>query len=258
MILDKIIAEKSREVAELKQAGKQRSLKARLAEPGLSLIAEIKKASPSKGLIQKDFQPKSQAIAYQKAGASAISVLTDKKFFQGSNQVLIDVREVTELPVLRKEFIIDPIQIYQSFFIGADVILLIAAVLDQDQLNQFLAIASELNLEAIVEVHNLEELERVLNTSAKIIGINNRNLKTFNVDLKTTEKLVNHLKSSGRRNDYYLIAESGIKTKADIDYLKELAVDGVLIGETLMKAADPEAKIDQLGLKKGVLDETAN
>ncbi len=249
MILDEIITEKKKEVAELK--GSQKSLKARLAQPGISLIAEIKKASPSKGIIQENFQPKSQAISYENAGVSAISVLTDKKFFQGSNQVLEEVRQVTDLPILRKEFIIDPIQIYQSFFIGADVILLIVAVLDPEQLRQFLAIASELNLEAIVEVHNQKELETALKTEAEIIGINNRDLTTFEVDLKTTEKMVNLLKSGYSRDDYYLIAESGIKTKADIDYLKEIGVDGVLIGETLMRADSPENMIAELGLKRG-------
>lgn len=249
MILDKIITEKNKEVEELK--GSRKSLKAGLSQPGISLIAEIKKASPSKGIIQENFRPKSQAMTYQKAGVSAISVLTDQKFFQGSNQVLAEVRQVTDLPILRKEFIIDPIQIYQSFFIGADVILLIVAVLDSQKLNEFLSIASQLNLEAIVEVHNQEELETALKTEAEIIGINNRDLTTFDVDLKTTEKLIGYLKSTGQRDDYHIIAESGIKTKADIDYLKELNVDGVLVGETLMRADNPAAKIAELGLKRG-------
>ncbi|MFN2363193.1 MAG: indole-3-glycerol phosphate synthase TrpC [Halarsenatibacteraceae bacterium] len=256
MILDKIIAEKKKEVAELTESRK--SLKARLSQSGISLIAEIKKASPSKGIIQENFQPKSQAITYQKAGASAISVLTDQKFFQGSNQILQEVRQVTDLPILRKEFIIDPIQIYQSFFIGADVILLIVAVLDLEQLQQYLALASELNLEAIVEVHNQKELEKALKAEAEIIGINNRDLTTFDVDLKTTETIVNILESRNQRNDYYLIAESGIKTKADIDYLKEIGVDGVLIGETLMRADSPENMIADLGLKRGGSHAPAN
>jgi len=246
MILDKIVEHKKEEVKELKT--KRRSLKESLAADKISLLAEIKKASPSKGLIQPNFNPTAQLKAYEQAGAAGISVLTDQKFFQGSNQILQQMRELTELPILRKEFIIDPLQIYESFFIGADVVLLIAAILDDQQLACFLNLCRELKLEAIVEVHNLDELERVLKTEAEIIGINNRDLNDFSVDLKTTAELTKELKRLGQRDNHYLIAESGIKTKEDIDFLKEIGVDGVLIGETLMKAESPAAKVKELGL----------
>jgi len=246
MILDKIVEHKKKEVKELKQ--KRRSLKEKLAADQISLLAEIKKASPSKGLIQSNFNPKAQLKAYEKAGAAGISILTDQKFFQGSNQILQQMRELTELPILRKEFIIDSLQIYESFFIGADVVLLIAAILDDQQLESFLNLSRELKLEAIVEVHNLDELERVLKTEAEIIGINNRDLNDFSVDLKTTAELTKELKRLGQRDNHYLIAESGIKTREDIDFLKEIGVDGVLIGETLMKAESPAAKVKELGL----------
>lgn len=246
MILDKIILEKKKEVLELKKP--RYSLKKKLDQEGISLLAEIKKASPSKGLIQPDFNPAAQLKAYQQAGAAGISILTDQKFFQGSNEILREMRELTELPILRKEFIIDPLQLYESFFIGADVVLLIAAVLSDERLRELLALCSELKMEAVVEVHNRSELERVINTEAEIIGINNRDLNDFSVDLKTTAELTAELEKINLRDDYYLIAESGIKTKADIDYLKDIGVDGVLIGETLMRAENPTAKVKELGL----------
>ncbi|MFW5686661.1 MAG: indole-3-glycerol phosphate synthase TrpC [Halanaerobium sp.] len=246
MILDKIVDHKNKEVAELKKA--RRSLKEKLAQNEISLLAEIKKASPSKGLIQPDFKPAAQLKAYEQAGAAGISILTDQEFFQGSKQILKDIRQLTELPILRKEFIIDPLQIYESFFIGADVVLLIAAILDDQQLESFLNLCRQLKLEAIVEVHNLDELERVLKTEAEIIGINNRDLNDFSVDLKTTAELTAELKKLGQRDNHYLIAESGIKTREDIDFLKEIGVDGVLIGETLMRAESPAAKVKELGL----------
>jgi len=246
MILDKIVEHKRKEVKELKQ--QRSSLKERLAADKISLLAEIKKASPSKGLIQPNFNPAAQLKAYEQAGAAGISILTDQKFFQGSTQILKEMRKLTELPILRKEFIIDPLQIYESFFLGADVILLIAAILDDRQLENFLALSGELNLEAVVEVHSREELKRVLKTEAEIIGINNRDLNDFSVDLKTTADLNAELEKLGQRDNHYLIAESGIKTKADIDFLREIGVDGVLIGETLMRSESPAAKVKELGL----------
>ena len=158
------------------------------------------------------------------------------------------MRKQTELPILRKEFIIDSIQIYESFFIGADVVLLIAAILTDQQLESFLSLCRKLKLEAVVEVHSLEELKRVLKTEAEIIGINNRDLNDFSVDLRTTAELAAELEKLGQRDNHYLIAESGIKSREDIDYLKEVGVDGVLIGETLMRAESPAVKIKELGL----------
>jgi len=246
MILDKIVEHKRKEVKELKR--RRRSLKERLASDKISLLAEIKKASPSKGLIQPDFNPAEQLKDYEESGAAAISILTDQKFFQGSNQILQQMRELTELPILRKEFIIDPLQIYESFFIGADVVLLITAILSDRELKNFLALCRELKLEAIVEVHSLEELKRVLKTKAEIIGINNRDLNDFSVDLKTTAKLRAELKKLGQLDNHYLIAESGIKNRDDVDFLREIGVDGVLIGEALMRAESPQQKIEELGL----------
>lgn len=246
MILDKIVQVKKEELAALKKSN--HPLQAKLAEPDLSLLAEIKKASPSKGLIKANFQPIKQLQAYQKAGAAAISVLTDQQFFQGSTEILAQVSQATDLPVLRKEFIIDAIQVYQSLFLGADVILLIAAILSQQQLEKLLSLSRELGLEAIVEVHTAAELARVMATEAKIIGINNRNLHDFTVTLQTTAELLNIIKNKGQRANYYIIAESGIKTKTDISYLKDLGVDGVLIGETLMRAPDPIKKVKELGI----------
>ncbi|MFP4371252.1 MAG: indole-3-glycerol phosphate synthase TrpC [Halanaerobium sp.] len=246
MILDKIVEHKRKEVKELKR--KRRSLKEKLAADKISLLAEIKKASPSRGIIQPEFDPAAQLKAYEQAGAAGISILTDQKFFQGSNKILQKMRKLTELPILRKEFIIDPLQIYESFFIGADVVLLIAAILSDQKLESFLALCSELKLEAVVEVHSLQELKRVLKTEAEIIGINNRDLNDFSVDLETTAQLSAELEKLGQRHNHYLIAESGIKTREDIDFLKEIGVDGVLIGETLMRAESPKTKINELGL----------
>ena len=251
MILDEIIEYKKKEVALMKR--ERFSLKEKLAEKDLTLLAEIKKASPSRGLISKEFRPAEQLAEYEKGGADAVSVLTDENFFQGSTKILKELRELTELPLLRKEFIIDPLQIYESYFIGADLILLIAAVLDKKELDKFLDICRELKLEAIVEVHNLEELEKVLTTDAEIIGINNRNLKTFEVDLNTTAELSEKIVQLGVREDYYIIAESGIKTAADIDFIKKAGADGVLIGETLMRAESASAAIRELGIKKEVV-----
>ncbi|SIR43659.1 indole-3-glycerol phosphate synthase TrpC [Halanaerobium kushneri] len=246
MILDKIILEKKKEVDNLKKP--RYSLKKKLAQDKISLLAEIKKASPSRGIIQPDFKPEAQLKAYEKAGADGISILTDQKFFQGSNEILREMRKLTELPILRKEFIIDPLQLYESFFIGADVVLLIAAVLSDRRLKELLALCSELKMEALVEVHNREELQRVCATEAEIIGINNRDLNDFSVDLKTTAELTAELEKKKLRDDYYLIAESGIKKREDIDFLKDIGVDGVLIGETLMRAEDPKTKVNELGL----------
>ena len=244
MILDKITEYKIKKVNDLKK--KKASLIEKLKKPGITLIAEIKKASPSKGVIARDFDPYRQLTQYEKAGAGAISILTDKKFFQGSNKLLESLRPHTKLPLLRKDFIIDPLQIYESCLIGADVILLIAAILNKQKIYRYLELARKLGREVIVEVHNLQELKMVLDTPVTIIGINNRNLKDFSVDLQTTEKLLNSLTNLTNRKDYCIIAESGIKNKSDVDYLKKSGVDGVLIGETLMKAANPFQKIREL------------
>jgi indole-3-glycerol phosphate synthase len=247
MILDEILLNKKKEVEFLKKA--PNSLKDKLKKEGLTLIAEIKKASPSKGLISDNFQPELQLKKYLKAQADAISILTDQKFFQGSIDILRKLRKMTDLPILRKEFIIDSLQIYESFFLGADIILLIAAILNQEKLDYFLKLTHELGLEAIVEVHNHMDLEKAISSKTEIIGINNRNLHDFSVDLGTTEALINKLIQAKTRDRYYIISESGINNKSDIDYLSRLGVDGVLIGETLMRAEDPVIKVKELGIK---------
>ncbi|MFW5985136.1 MAG: indole-3-glycerol phosphate synthase TrpC [Halanaerobiaceae bacterium] len=244
MILDEIIAHKYREVKKKKES--RYLLSTELQKPEMTLIAEIKKASPSKGVIARDFRPEYQLQEYQKGGAGAISILTDQKYFQGSSEIIEQLRPRAELPILRKEFIIDPLQIYESCLLGADVILLIAAVLNQKEITKFLQIAHELGLEAIVEVHNKQELTKVLETPARIIGINNRDLTNFTVNLETTEKLVDFLKQKNLRQDYHLISESGIHKREDIKYLSRLGVNGVLIGESLMRAPEPAQKIKEL------------
>ncbi|RAO98812.1 indole-3-glycerol phosphate synthase [Petrotoga sp. 9PW.55.5.1] len=244
MFLDKIVDNKKKEIEKIKS--KKNSLKSSLEKEEITLIAEIKKASPSKGIISKDFDPDSQLEAYIKGGADAVSILTDEEYFQGSTELLQRLKKKTTLPILRKDFIIDAVQIYQSLFLGADVILLIASILSQKELREFLHLTEDLGMEALVEVHNLEDLEKVLNTDTQILGINNRDLTDFSVNIKNTEKILDKLAKKSRRKDFYIISESGIKEKKDIDYLKSLGVDGVLIGEALMRENNPISKIREL------------
>lgn len=244
MYLEKIVETKKEEVAKLKE--KKISLKDSFQKGKLTLIAEIKKASPSKGIISTNFDPQRQLELYMKASADAISILTDEKYFQGSTNILKELRTKTNLPILRKDFIIDPIQIYQSLFLGANVILLIASILTKKEISDFLKISKDIGLEAIVEVHNPQELTKVLDTETEILGINNRDLNDFSVSLRNTEKLLEELEKLDKRKDFYVISESGIKEKSDIDYLRSLGVDGVLIGEALMKENDPVSKIGEL------------
>ena len=211
-----------------------RDFKSAISKPNrINLIAEIKKASPSAGEIVKDFDVKKIAKDYEEANADAIYVLTETKYFQGDIFHIDLVRQVSELPLLRKDFIVDEYQIYESRYFGADAVLLIAAILDIEKINKFLKIVNDLNLSAIVEVHTEEELKIVLNTDAKIIGINNRNLSDLTVDINTTLNL--REKISG---DKIIISESGIKTKQDIEKLKSIGINAVLIGEHFMKSQD--------------------
>src|SRR5438045_5954780 len=202
------------------------------------VIAEIKKASPSAGVIAKSFDPVEIAKNYERAGANAISVLTDSKFFQGSLEHLENVRNVVSLPLLRKDFIWDRAQIAESAANGADAILLIVAALTQDQLVRLLKNAKEYRLDALVEVHSIDELQRALEAGAEIIGINNRNLTTFDVDLAVTEK-----HCSDVPDEIDLVSESGIKTPPDVARLRACGVDAVLVGEALMRG---ETSIEQL------------
>lgn len=242
--LDEIIAQKNLEVQRLlPRADKLRAAAAlrddvrsfydalRADPTRLSMIAEVKRASPSAGTIATDFDPLTIARGYEKAGANALSVLTDEKYFQGRLEYLSLIREQVDIPCLRKDFIIHEAQIFEAVVAGADAILLIVAALDQPTLEHLLEVAHTFQLDALVEVHDLPELERALATDARIIGVNNRNLKHFTVDLGTTEKLAEEVP-----DDVVLVAESGIKTVADAQRLAEAGADALLVGETLMRS----------------------
>ena len=195
-----------------------------------AIIAEIKKASPSAGIISEDFDPIKKAKEYEDFGASALSILTEEDFFQGSSEYLKEVKAITSLPILRKDFMIDEYQIYEAKLIGADCILLIASVLNDDEIQSFVDLAESLELDYLIEVHDLNELERVENFSNAMIGVNNRNLKTFDVDLNNSINLKNAFNSNN-----LFVAESGIKSQDDIDTLKAHDIHVFLIGESLMK-----------------------
>src|SRR3984957_10205210 len=208
----------------------------------IALIAEVKKASPSAGIICADFDPVRIAKQYQAAGADCLSVLTDEKFFQGSLDYLKQIRAAVKLPLLRKDFIIDDRQIREAVEWGADAILLIVAILTDAQLKHFHSLATEAGLAALVEVHDEIELQRALNAGAALIGVNNRDLKTFKVDLATTERLAAASAGKGK----LLVAESGIHTRADVQRLARCGAGAVLVGESLMKHADIPAKVAEL------------
>jgi indole-3-glycerol phosphate synthase len=297
-ILDKIVEEKKREVAKLParliaagdlrdallERGERRDFLAALksrssrrkeaqtrienqSEPphvgcygSIALIAEVKKASPSAGVICKDFDPVRIAKEYEAAGASCLSVLTDEKFFQGSLDYLRQIRAAVKLPLLRKDFIIDERQILEAIEWGADAILLIVAILTDEQLAKFHSLAMEAGLAVLVEVHDEAELKRAMKISPALIGVNNRDLKTFKVDLGTTEKLAAKISGTGilpvrltgetHRQDAcattLLVAESGIHTRADVERLKKCGADAILVGESLMRGGDIRAKIREL------------
>ncbi len=211
------------------------------SDMNISIIAEIKKASPSLGVIREDFQPAEIARLYQKGGAAAISVLTDEKYFQGKLSYIKDVKQSVDLPVLRKDFIIDPYQIYEAQSAGADAILLIAALLSEDTIQRFLNLARELEMDCLVEVHTGAELQKVLQTSADIIGINNRDLATFIVNLETTFQL-RPMIPEGK----IIVSESGIKSRTEILRLFNKGINAVLIGETFMKSGDIPAALHEL------------
>lgn len=261
MFLDRIVATKKAEVEALSERfslseyeqkisamaacrGFERALSAAGRNRSMGLIAEVKKASPSKGLIRPVFNPVQLAQSYEAAGADCISVLTDRDYFQGSNDYLSAVSAAVKLPLLRKDFTIDYRQVYEARTIGADAILLIAAILTQQQLGELHDIARSIGLDVLVEVHNREELETVLELDkAKLIGINNRDLKTFVTDLKTTESLIGMMPK-----DVTIISESGIAGRADMDYLQSVGAHGVLIGEHFMRHDDVErAVVDLMG-----------
>lgn len=220
----------------IKQSSKieKRDFKGAISKDHLAIIAEIKKASPSKGVIQTDFSPVRQAQTYDLAGVDAISVLTEDRYFEGKDEYLKLIKDKTKRPVLRKDFIVDEYQITESKVLGADAILLIVAIL-QTNLKSFNNLAKSLELDCLVEVHDEKELEIALDCGCEIIGINNRNLKDFSVDFTTTERLIRRIP-----DQVAVVSESGIKTIDDVKYLSSIGVDAVLIGETLMRMSKDE------------------
>jgi indole-3-glycerol phosphate synthase len=209
-----------------------------------SLIAEVKKASPSRGIIRADFEPVAIAKAYQCAGATCLSVLTDTRFFQGSFENLQRIRQAVELPLLCKEFIIDPIQIYLARLAGADAVLLIAAILSVERLGELLCLIQELGMEALVEVHDLAELDRMLSLpTLRLVGINNRNLATFNVDLTTTQTVLADRSDVLKNRGITAISESGLSDRSQLDRVVSWGVDAVLVGEALVKQPDIERAV---------------
>lgn len=262
--LDEILADKVKEVeilrpqlAELKAKAKDRDdyrsfftalgggLRDHEIDEGygsnpLAVIAEVKKASPSAGIIATDFDPVKIAVEYETAGADALSVLTDKNYFKGDLSFLQLIRNEIELPLLRKDFIIDETQIFEAAAAGADAILLIVAALEQQELVQLLGVADECQLDVLVEVHDLEEMDRALETSANIIGVNNRNLRTFDVSLSATEQLSQEVGS-----DCILVSESGIHTAEDASLVKAWGSDAILVGEALMRSEDKTTLVEQ-------------
>jgi indole-3-glycerol phosphate synthase/phosphoribosylanthranilate isomerase len=253
-ILDEILAWKEKEVAARKaalpldalaeqsaSAPPPRDLSGALRRPGVSLIAEVKRASPSKGSLRPDLDPAALAAVYQEGGASAISVLTDERYFQGSLADLRAVRKAAGLPVLRKDFVIDAYQLWEARAAGADAVLLIVAALDDSELAALYAGARKLGMSALVEVHDAREVERALQISPRILGVNNRDLHTFKVDLETTARLRARIPP-----EVTLVAESGVHTRADVQRLAEIGADAALVGESLVRAPDPAAKIREL------------
>lgn len=250
-ILDKILLEKQKEVAILKtkrfeDLPSERKIKTFrqqvLGSKKMNIIAEIKRSSPSKGPIQMEVDPALQAKEYEALGAAAISVLTDTPFFNGSMDDLRAVREAVNLPILCKDFIIDKVQIDQAKSAGANIILLIVAALNYNELTELYAYAKKLDLEVLVEVHTEDEMERALNLDADIIGINNRDLATFQVDLETTEEMASMIIDP----ETILVSESGIKTKDDVLQVEEAGANVILVGETLMRADNLQATFDDL------------
>lgn len=258
-ILEKILARKAQEVRQNSQRtslavldkqardaaserrGFIKALRDRIEAEQPAVIAEIKKASPSKGLIRDDFDPARIAVQYAEAGATCLSVLTDEQFFQGSNEFLQQAREVCDLPVIRKDFLVDPYQIAEAGAMGADCVLLIVAALSPPRLHELAACAADYNLDVLVEVHNETEMDVALAAGFDLIGVNNRNLHTFETDLETTFRLAEHAPA-----DKLIITESGIATAADVKKMLSRGIYGFLIGETFMRAPDPGAKLREL------------
>lgn len=259
MILDKIV-EKRRQQLEREISAVSRtdiklmandanfpviSFSKAIKQENLSVISEVKKASPSKGIICENFEPVKIACEYEKSGANAISCLTEEYYFQGSSKFLSEIRKNVSLPIIRKDFIFDDYQIYEAKAIGANAVLLISAILSQEQMKEYSELAHSLGLECLVEVHNEEEYKKTQSFRPDMLGINNRNLYTFEVDLQTTGRLIEII---GKHS--VLVSESGIKNNDDMKTVRALGADAVLIGETLMRSGDIEKTL--LDLRKGI------
>jgi len=253
-ILEKIVSVKREEVAQLKRIKPLTELREAirdlpkpgnfdeaLAAPSCAIIAEVKKQSPSRGIIRQDFDHRNIASMYQKSGAAAVSVLTDMEFFGGSGEYLTDIRKTVKLPILRKDFIIDSHQIYETRSMEADAMLLIAAILTIEELKDFIALSQTLGMSSLVEVHCREELDKALLAEADIIGINNRDLRTFSTDLKVSLNLAPHVPS-----DKILVSESGINNRQDIELLMTAGIHAFLIGEMLMRSGDISKTLQEL------------
>lgn len=217
------------------------ALRAKVAAGAPAVISEIKKASPSKGVLRADFRPAQIASSYAQHGAACLSVLTDRDFFQGSDEDLQAARAACTLPVIRKDFIVDPYQVYEARALGADCILLIAACLDDTRLAELNALAGQLGLDVLVEVHDAEELARALTVPGRLVGINNRNLRTFEVTLETTLGLLDAIPG-----DRLLVTESGILTPDDVGRMRSSGVNAFLVGEAFMRADDPGEELERL------------
>ncbi|MEE8343293.1 MAG: indole-3-glycerol phosphate synthase TrpC [Gammaproteobacteria bacterium] len=257
-ILKKILARKVEEVAErsgrisMRELGRQvksagrprgfmRAMQQRIVDGDAAVIAEIKKASPSKGVLREDFDPVAIAKSYEQGGATCLSVLTDEDYFQGADAYLEQVRNACSLPAMRKDFTIDPYQVYEARVIGADCILLIVAALGDAMLRELWELATYLDMDVLVEVHDDRELERALELGAPMIGINNRNLRTFDTTLVTTIDLLKMIPA-----DSLIVTESGINTCQDVATMRQQGVNAFLVGETFMKAEDPGRKLREL------------
>ena len=257
-ILKKILARKLQEIedrskrVDLLEMSKQaeladpprgfvNSLKRRLDNGESAVIAEIKKASPSKGVIREDFDPVHIAKSYEKAGAACLSVLTDEDFFQGHDDYLVAARAACSLPVIRKDFMIDPYQLYEARVLGADCILLIVAALDDENLHQLFELSSELGMDTLVEVHDQAELDRALKLDLSFVGVNNRNLRSFETSLSTTLDLL-----KGIPDDCFVVTESGIHTSDDVQLMRDNGVNAFLVGEAFMRAPEPGALLSEL------------
>ena len=235
------LAESNNQDAKLKPRGFIRSIEQKIALGKAGVITEIKKASPSKGILRENFIPSEIAQSYEKHGASCLSVLTDVDYFQGCDDYLQQARAACSIPVLRKDFTIDPYQIYEARAIGADAILLIVACLELNQMKELESCAHELGLDVLVEVHNAEELDQALELKTPLLGINNRNLKTFEVTLQTTLSLLSSVPS-----DKILVTESGILSRADVQLMRDNKVNAFLVGEAFMRSPNPGAALSDL------------